>query len=459
MGISKNDYYTIKIEDIGDKGEGIGKYEGYTIFVKDAYVEDEVKVKLTKVKKNYAFGRLIEIIKPSPYRIEPPCEVYKQCGGCQIQGLDYDKQLVFKEKKVKDALERIGKLKNININTIIGMEHPFFYRNKSQYPVKRDNEGNLKIGFYATRSHHVIEHEKCYIGNPVNESIIEIIKQYVHNNNISIYDEENHKGLMRHILIRAGHFTKEIMVCIVINGKDLPQKDQVIKALTTIPNMKSISVNINTEKTNVILGHQTKKLWGTDYILDTLGNITYQISPQSFYQVNTVQTEKLYNKVLEYAQIKGDETIWDIYCGIGTITLYLAQKAKKVYGVEIVKEAIEDARKNAQMNNINNVEFYTGKAEDVIPRKYNEEGIYADTIVVDPPRKGCDESVLKTIVDISPKKMIYVSCDPSTLARDLKYLCENGFEVKEVQPVDMFGHTVHVECVVLMRHCGLASEK
>ncbi|MFP4698246.1 MAG: 23S rRNA (uracil(1939)-C(5))-methyltransferase RlmD, partial [Eubacteriales bacterium] len=447
MEIRKNEKYIIKIEDIGQNGEGIGKINGYTLFVKDALIGDEIKVKIIKTKKNYGFGKLIEIIKPSPNRIIPKCSIANKCGGCQIQHLNYKEQLRFKENKVKNTLERIGGFSNININPIIGMEKPFYYRNKTQVPVGQDKEGNIKIGYYATRSHNIIETEQCYIGDPINEQIINVIKEFMIENNITGYNEQKHKGLIRHILIRSGYITKDVMVCIIINGNKLPHSEKLITKLIEVPNIKSICLNINKEKTNVILGNQLIILWGKPYIEDYIGQVRYQISPLSFYQVNPMQTEKLYQKALEYAGLTGNEIVWDIYCGIGTISLFLAKKAKKVYGVEIVEAAIKDAETNAEINNINNVEFYTGKAEEILPRKYNAEDIKADVIVVDPPRKGCDEELLNTIIKMQSHKVVYVSCDPATLARDLKYLVKRGYELMEVQAVDMFPHTVHVETV------------
>ncbi|TCT12188.1 23S rRNA (uracil1939-C5)-methyltransferase [Natranaerovirga pectinivora] len=450
MEIIKNEYYTMTIDDIGDGGEGIGKINGYTMFVKDALIGDEIKVKVIKTKKNYGFGKLEEIITPSPYRTEAPCPIAEKCGGCQIQHFDYKRQLQFKEEKVKNVLERIGGLKDIKVNEVMGMEDPYYYRNKAQFPVGKDKDGNIKIGYYAARSHNIIETEKCYIGDPINEVIIQKVKEYIVENNISVYNEEKHEGLIRHILTRVGYHTKELMVCLVINERKLPKQDALIKKLETIPNIKSICVNTNLEKTNVILGKKTKTIWGQDYITDKIGDVSYKISPVSFYQINPTQTEKLYNTALEYAGLTGEETVWDIYCGIGTITLFLAQKAKKVYGVEIAEQAIRDALSNAELNEIENVEFYVGKAEEVLPSLYEEQNIKADVIVVDPPRKGCDEELLDTIVKMAPKKVVYVSCDPATLARDLKYFGENGYTVSQVQPVDMFPHTLHVETCILI---------
>ena len=452
MEFKKNDMLTVTIEDMGHDGEGIGKVDGYTVFVKDAVIGDTVNVKLMKTKKSYGYARLMEIVEPSKDRVEPRCAFARQCGGCQIQALSYEKQLEYKQSKIKNNLLRIGGFseEELQMEPIIGMEEPYYYRNKAQFPVGCDKDGKLVTGFYAGHTHAIINNRKCHLGVDVNEQILNIVLDYMEKNRVSAYDEEKHKGLVRHVLIRYGFQSKEIMVCLVVNGTSLPASKKLVDALTKIPGMTSISLNVNCEKTNVILGNEVKVLWGQGYITDTIGNVAYQISPLSFYQVNPVQTEKLYGKALEFAGLEGNETVWDLYCGIGTISLFLAQKAKKVYGVEIVPAAIEDARRNAKINGITNAEFFVGKAEDVLPEKYKNEGIYADVIVVDPPRKGCEESVLDTMVKMQPKRIVYVSCDSATLARDLKYLKEHGYKLEKVQGVDQFPHTMHVETVVLL---------
>jgi 23S rRNA (uracil1939-C5)-methyltransferase len=446
LTVTKNEYYTMTIDDIGINGEGIGKINGYTLFVEGALPEEVVEVKVIKAKKNFGYGKLVNIIEPSKNRTEPICSIANRCGGCQLQHLSYEAQLEYKRKKVQDVIERIGGI-NIEVNKAIGMETPYYYRNKVQFPVGKSKDNDIKIGFYAMRSHNIITTDKCYIQDSVNEEIIKKVKEYIIENNLQPYNEENHRGLIRHIITRISYYTKEIMVGIVINGKKLPNQEDLVSKLTTIPNMKSIYTNVNKEKTNVILGKKVETIWGAPYITDYIGDVKYNISPLSFYQVNPVQTEKLYNKALEYANLNGQETVWDAYCGIGTISLFLAKQAKKVYGVEIVPEAIEDAKANAALNDINNAQFFAGKAEEIIPQKY-KEGIKADVIVVDPPRKGCDKELLDTIIDMQPDRVVYVSCDPATLARDLKILGEGGYEVKEAQPVDMFPETVHVETIV-----------
>jgi 23S rRNA (uracil1939-C5)-methyltransferase len=450
MNLYKNDNFKVTIEDMGIEGEGIGKVEGFTWFIKDAIIGDLVEAKVMKLKKNYGYARLINVIEPSPYRSEPKCDFHKQCGGCQIQSLDYKQQLLFKQNKVQNNLKRIGDFDNIMVLPVIGMEEPYYYRNKAQFPIGQDQEGNIITGFYAGRSHSIVANTKCYLGAKVNEEILNKLITYMTANKITAYNEETNKGLVRHILIRVGFTTQEIMVCIVINGNKLLQSEKLVQSLQEIPGMTSISVNINKKNTNVILGTEVKTLWGQDYITDYIGDVKYQISPLSFYQVNPVQTKKLYEIALEYADLTGKEEVWDLYCGIGTISLFLAQKAKKVMGVEIVPEAIADARNNAKINEIDNVEFYVGKAEEVLPYKYKENGKSAEVIVVDPPRKGCDQVLLHTISEMKPERVVYISCDSATLARDLRYLCDREYEVTKVQPVDMFGHTTHVETIVAL---------
>ena len=448
--IKKNDQVVVTIEDIGADGEGIGKQEGYTLFIKDTVVGDKVLAKVMKTGKTYGYARLVELIEPSDSRVSPRCPIADKCGGCQLMHMDYGKQLEYKENKVRSCLTRIGGFTDIPMEPICGMEVPYYYRNKSQFPVGRNKEGKLTIGFYAGRTHSIIDTEHCYIGAEVNIAILKFLRGFLETHGIEPYEEETHKGLLRHILTRVGFQTGEIMVCLVINGKDFPHKGELVEGLRKIPGMKSICLNINTSKTNVILGDKLIPLWGELYITDSIGPISYRISPLSFYQVNPEQTKKLYDITLEYAGLNGTEVVWDLYCGIGTISLFLAQRAKQVYGVEIIPQAIEDAKKNAELNGITNAEFYVGAAEEVLPRKYREEKLKADIIVVDPPRKGCDRSLLDTILMMSPKKVVYVSCDPATLARDLKYLCEKDYELVKVRPVDQFGHSVHVETVALL---------
>lgn len=450
MDIKKNDIYTMVIEDFGSEGEGIGKVDGFTLFVKDALIGDEIEVKVIKTKKNYGYGRLMKIIKPSPFRVEARCKNARACGGCQIQHLSYEKQLEYKQTKVENLLKRVGKIENYEMLPIIGMKEPYYYRNKAQFPVGKNKDGEIITGFYAGRTHAIIDTEHCYIQHPLNEHLVRCVKQWMVQNHIEPYDETTGQGLVRHILTRIGFKTKEVMVCLVINGKKLPKAEKLIEFLKDIPGMTSISININQEKTNVILGRQVVTLWGRDYIEDYIGDVKFRISPLSFYQVNPVQTQVLYGKALEFADLKGNETVWDLYCGIGTISLFLAKNAAKVYGVEIVPQAIDDAKKNAEINHIENAQFFVGKSEEILPEMYARTKERADVIVVDPPRKGCDESLLECITWMQPDKVVYVSCDPATLARDLKYMEEHGYKVQKVQCVDMFGHSVHCESVCLL---------
>ena len=456
MNYKKNDILTLKIEDIGNDGEGIGKADGYTLFVKDAVIGDEVEVKIMKAKKHYGYAHLEKVISPSPDRVKPLCPIAKPCGGCQLQAMSYAAQLRFKQNKVLNNLSRIGGFSEAEIpmEPILGMDEPFYYRNKAVFPVRTDKDGNLITGFYAGRSHNIINNRKCYLGVDENEQVLDIVLDWMERNHVSAYDEKTGKGLVRHVLIRYGFTTREVMVCLVINGKKISKaakSEELVNALRTIPGMTSITTCANMKKTNVIMGDTIDPLWGQTYITDYIGKILFQISPLSFYQVNPAQTKVLYETALEYANLHGDETVWDLYCGIGTISLFLAQKAKQVYGVEIVPEAIEDARCNAKLNKIENAKFFTGRAEDVMPDQYEKKQIRADVIVVDPPRKGCEESVLYTMIQMQPEKIVYVSCDSATLARDLKYLCGHGYEMKRVRAVDQFPQTVHVETIVLLQ--------
>ena len=449
--LSKNKEYIVDIVDIGQGGVGVGKYEGFTVFVEGGLLQDKVKVKISKSKKNYAVGDIVEIIEKSPFRVDRICsDELKDCGGCQIQELNYNKQLELKTNEVKQVVARIGKLENVDIHETMGMENPCRYRNKAQFPIQNIN-GEPAIGFYKKKSHDVIPTDKCVIQHDINDKIIKIIKTYIQAYNISIYNENTHTGVLRHLVTKVGFTTNEVMVVLVANGTNLPHLNELASILEeNIPGFKTLVLNVNKAKTNVILGKENKVIYGNGKINDYIGDLVFEISPLSFFQVNPIQTEVLYNKALEYAELKENDTVFDIYCGIGTISLFLAQKATKVYGIEIVEDAIKDAKINAKLNNLNNVEFYVGKAEEVVPKMYSE-GKTANVVMVDPPRKGCDEKVLDTIVSMQPDRVVYVSCNPSTLARDLAYLDERGYKCVEIQPVDMFPHTMHVETVAKLR--------
>ena len=444
--LSKDKMYVVDIVDIGQGGVGIGKYEGFTVFVEGGLIQDKVKVRINKSKKNYAVGDIVEIIEKSPFRVDRICsDDLKDSGGCQIQELDYNKQLELKTNEVKQVISRIGKLENVEIHETIGMQSPCRYRNKAQFPIQNIN-GSTAIGFYKKKSHDVIPTDMCVIQHDINDKIIKIIKTYIQAYNVSIYNETTHTGVLRHLVTKVGFTTNEVMVVLVANGTNLPHLNELASVLKeNILGFKTLVLNVNKAKTNVILGKENKVIYGNGKINDYIGDLVFEISPLSFFQVNPVQTEVLYNKALEYAELKENDTVFDIYCGIGSISLFLAQKATKVYGIEIVEDAIKDAKINAKLNNLNNVEFYVGKAEEVVPKMYSE-GKTANVVVVDPPRKGCDEKVLDTIVSMKPDRVVYVSCNPSTLARDLAYLDERGYKCVEIQPVDMFPHTMHVEC-------------
>lgn len=446
--VAKNEYYDVTFEDLTHEGAGVAKVDDFPIFVENALPDERAKIKVIKVKKGFAFGRLIEIYEQSKNRINAPCPIYSQCGGCQLQHLSYEGQLDFKKKQVEQVLTRIGKLDltKVTVHPTLGMSDPWSYRNKAQVPVG-EREGGLVAGFYQKRSHDIIDMERCLIQQAENDDVVQAVKKICETYGIRAYNEEKHKGWLRHIMVRYGLVTKEIMVVFVTKTADFPHKDDIIKEMTNqLPQVKSIVQNINNKRTNVIFGDETKVLWGEEYIYDKIGDVKFAISARSFYQVNPEQTKVLYDKALEYAGLSGEESVIDAYCGIGTISLFLAQKAKRVFGVEIVPEAIEDAKRNAELNAITNAEFAVGEAEVVIPEWY-KQGNKADVIVVDPPRKGCDEALLKTILDMKPKRVVYVSCNPGTLARDLQVLELGGYKTVEVQPVDMFPHTTHVECV------------
>lgn len=525
--LKKNDMIELKIEDMGVDGEGIGRYEGMAFFVKDALIGDEIKARVTKLKKNYGYARVEEIVMPSACRVEPECALHKRCGGCQIQAMAYTEQLKYKQNKVRGNLIRIGGFAEDFVDEVmlpvVGMETPYRYRNKAQFPIGRDKEGNIIAGFYASRTHSIIPVEDCKLGVPENKEVLDAVLAYMRENHVEPYDETTGKGLVRHVLIRYGFTTKELMVCLIINGRKIPAQQDLVDRLCQLDGMTSISINQNMKNTNVILGDVTETIWGQTYITDyihlracgrdrtkrqhaknaaevmeqqaAVGSadefaltdtaIAYRISPQSFYQVNPVQTEKLYSLALDYAGLTGKETVWDLYCGIGTISLFLAQRAGKVYGVEIVPQAIEDAKNNAKLNGITNAEFFVGKAEEVLPEFYERESrkllnakasdkehgiesklgagmavagadmLHPDVIVVDPPRKGCDEKCLETMIQMQPERIVYVSCDSATLARDLRILCDGGYELKKVRAVDQFGNTTHVESAVLLQRRGV----
>ena len=448
--VEKNKEYIFDIISQGYEGEGIAKIDNkYPIFIEGALKGEKVKVRIVKVNKNFAYGKLMEVLEASEERVNPPCAIYKRCGGCKLQHASYKAQLDFKWDRVKDCVSKIGKLDPSIVKYPLGMEEPWRYRNKVQLPIGLIN-GEVKIGFFAPRSHDIIDMESCLIQDEIGDKVVKLTREWIEKFNIRPYNvdgEYDEKGIVRHIMIRRGFTTNEVMVVLVTNGEKLPHKEEFVDLMVkNIPGIKSVIQNINSKKTNVILGLESKTLWGEDTISDYIGDFRFNISPLSFFQVNPTQTEVLYGKALEYANLTGNEEVFDAYCGTGTITLFLSQKAKKVYGVEIIPQAIDNAWINAKENKVENVEFFVGESEVVIPDLINK-GVKADVVVVDPPRKGCDKKLLDSITNIDAKKIVYVSCDPSTLGRDLQVLEENGYKTLEVQPVDMFPNTSHVENV------------
>jgi len=447
--VEKNVDYTLDIIDQGHEGQGVGKIDGFTVFVEDAIAGESVEVKIVKVEKNFAFGKLLKILKKSESRISPACPVYARCGGCQIQHMSYDAQLKFKTKLVRETIQRIGGLENVQVNEAIGMKEPWNYRNKAQYPVGTV-DGKMVFGFYASRTHEIIQGQDCIIQDKKSYEIAKSAVEFFQEQKIPAYDEKTGKGIIRHIMVRTGFKTGKTMLAIVTNAYNFPESKAFSEYIKLkFSEVKSIVQNINRRNTNVILGDSNKVLLGSDYISDEIGEYTFKISPLSFFQVNPVQTEVLYNKAVEFAGLSGKETVFDLYSGIGTISMFLSAKAKKVYGIEVVEPAVNDAIENAKLNNITNTEFICGEVEKIVPQMYRK-GIKADVVVLDPPRKGCERVLIDTVVEIGPEKIVYVSCNPGTLARDLKIFSEKGYIAKEVQPVDMFPQTYHVECVVLI---------
>ena len=466
--MKKNDVIRLTIDSLTGSGQGIGRVQeegtgkGLAVFVKDTVPGDIIRAKIIKMKSSYAVARLEEILTPSFDRVEPKCPVARACGGCQLQMMTYEAQLRYKRQAVADVLERLGGFSpgSFQVEPVKGMEYPWNYRNKAQYPVGTDKEGRAVAGFYAGHTHSIIPAGECHIGCPSDGPIRSAVLSWMEEYRIPAYSESTKEGLIRHIYIRTGYSTGEILVMLVANAPKLPHEEELAERLLSVdpgreenrpaPHLAGILLNTNTKATNVILGEKCRVLWGRDYLEDAIGSVRYRISWQSFYQVNPYATRILYDTVLQFADLKGTENVWDIYCGIGTISLFLAEKAGWVYGVEIVPEAIRNARDNAALNGITNTTFYTGKAEEVLPAQYEREGIRADVMVIDPPRKGCQEAVLQTMLKAGPQRIVYVSCDPGTLARDLKILCAGGYRLEKVQPVDMFSQTANIETVCLL---------
>ena len=444
--VQQHDRLNVYVEDLTHDGSGVAKVEGYPLFIPGALPGEQVEVLVGKTLKNYGFAKLLEVIEPSPQRVEPPCPVFWDCGGCQMQHLSYEGQLIQKQKQVRDVIDRIAKLPNVPVHPVKGMDNPWRYRNKSQIPFGEQN-GRIVSGFYKSRTHHIVNTDVCIIQSEEADLLMATLKREMLILGVDAYNERTHKGMLRHLIVRKGKATGEIMVVLVTAKRKFPEREAVVEMIKrVVPEVTSIMHNVNSEKTNVIFGNETSCLYGKSFIIDSIGDIDFEISARSFYQVNPEQTEVLYKQALDYAQLSGGEMVIDAYCGIGTISLFLAKQAKEVYGVEIVPQAIEDAKRNAELNGLDNAHFEAGAAEDVIPNWY-EQGKRFDVLVVDPPRKGCDEKLLQTILTYKPKRVVYVSCNPGTLARDLRILEDGGYKTQEIQPVDMFPQSSHVECV------------
>lgn len=448
--IEKNKEYIVEIIDTGYKGEGIAKIDDFTIFIPNAIKGEKIKIKIIKVLTSYAFGKIIEIIEPSKNRLESDCSTYKRCGGCNLRHVKYDETLKIKQNLVQSLVNKTLKNK-IKVKETIGMENPYYYRNKAQFPIGKDKENNVVMGVFANRTHEIIPIEECFIQNKEIQKLSKFILEFIKENDISVYDETSRKGLIRHIVTKIGIKTNEIMCIIVINGKEIPkEKELTMQIIKKFPNVKTIVKNINTKNTNVIMGEKNEKIYGDGYIEDKLGEYTFKISPHSFYQVNPVQAEKLYSIGVEAANINKEDVVFDLYCGIGTISLFMAKYAKKVYGVEIVEQAIKDAKENAKINNIKNTEFIAGDTKLILDDLINNKNIIPNVVMVDPPRKGLDNRSVENILKIMPNRFVYISCNPATLVRDLAKF-EEMYEIKSIQPVDMFPFTAHVECVCVLK--------
>lgn len=449
MKIEKNEKYVVEIIDNGIEGEGIAKIDDFVIFVPGAIKGEKIETIIVKVLKTHAYGKIIKIIEKSPFRIEEDCATYKRCGGCNLRHIDYEETLNIKQQKVQNLVDKTLFKNSIKVNATIGMGNPYHYRNKAQYPVGLDKSNEIQIGVYAQRTHEIIPIQKCFIQNIIAEKIAFAIYKFIKEKNIEAYNEKNQTGILRHIVIKVGLRTHEIMCILVLNRKNMPYESQLVDMLVREYNVKTIVKNINEKNTNVILGSKNIVLHGDGYIYDILGDYTFKISPMSFYQVNPVQAEVLYNTAIEMAKLNKEDILFDLYCGIGTIGIFASTYVKKVYGIEIVEEAIKDAKENAKINNIENIEFYAGDVEKVFSNLMEKKQIYPDIIIVDPPRKGLDKNTINNILAVQPKKVVYISCNPATMVRDMKLLEEN-YKVNEIQPVDMFPFTSHVECVALM---------
>lgn len=449
MNVKKNEEYIVEIIDNGFQGEGIAKIDNLAIFIPNTIKGEKVKIKILKVTSSHAFGKVIEIIKKSEFREESDCATYDKCGGCNLRHINYDETISMKKKSVENTLRKtLGR--DVQVNECIEMDNPYFYRNKLQYPIGIGEDGKLVMGVFAERTHRIINTKHCKIQNELSQDIANDIYEFIVKNNIKVYNEKTLKGSIRHIIIRIGIKTNEIMVTLVSNEEKIYLEKELVNFLTNkYKEIKTIVKNINSNNTNVILGKKTQVLFGDGYIYDYLGDYKFKISTMSFYQVNPIQTEKLYKKAIEYAKLTGKETIFDLYCGIGTIGIFASKNVDKLYGIETVEQAIEDAKENAELNNVKNAEFFVGDVEETLPKFIKERKIKPDVVFIDPPRKGCEKTALETILEIEPKKIVYISCNPATLARDLKIL-EEKYNMDKLAICDMFGFTSHVETVSLL---------
>ena len=449
MPVEKNKEYVVEIIDNGFEGEGIAKINDFTIFVPNAIKGEKVKILIVKVLKSYGYGKIIDLLEKSIDRVENDCNTYKRCGGCSLRHIKYEKTLEMKQNAVQSLVNKFLKNK-IEVQKTLGLEKPYYYRNKAQYPVGKNSEGKAQIGVFANRTHEIIPIQECYIQNKKSQEVAKFVIEFINANNISVYNEKTRKGLVRHIVTKVGVKTNEIMCVLVINGKEIPKEKELITEVTKkFPEVKTIVKNINPQNTNVVMGKENIVIYGSGYIKDQLGKYIFKISPHSFYQVNPIQAENLYNIGVQAANISKNDIVFDLYCGIGTISLFMAQYAKKVYGIEIVEQAIQDAKENAKINNIENAEFIAGDVENVLDDLINVKKVISDVIMIDPPRKGMDNKSVENILNIKPKKLVYISCNPATLVRDLAKF-EEEYEVKTIKPVDMFPFTSHVECVSVL---------
>ena len=447
--IKKNGEYIVDIIDYGMDGEGVAKINNFTIFIPNSMKGEKVKIIIVKVLSSHAYGKVIEILEKSPYRMESDCSTYKRCGGCDLRHIDYEETLNIKQDMVQNLVNKTLKNK-IQVNKTIGMGNPYHYRNKAQYPVGLNKQNEKVVGVFAKRTHEIIPMKDCFIQNTISQKIAFAIQKFIQEKEISVYNEETLEGLLRHIVIRVGIRTHEIMCILVINGKKIPCENELVEMLVKTYNVKTVVKNINTKNTNVILGHENIVIHGDGYIYDILGDYTFKISPMSFYQVNPVQAEVLYNTAIEMSNLSKEDILFDLYCGIGTIGIFASPYVKKVYGIEIVEQAIEDAKENAKINNIQNIEFFAGDAPKIFSNLMEKKQVYPDVIIVDPPRKGLDNNTVNNILAVKPKKVVYISCNPATMVRDIKQL-EEKYEIKEIQPVDMFPFTSHIESVSVLQ--------